>query len=664
MKVYRDLNSLPQFKGSVISIGSFDGVHAGHQQLLAQLTQLAHQYKSESVIITFDPHPREVIYPKDDSLRLLTSLHEKLLYLQKYGIDNVVVIPFTVEFSQQIPREYVEKFLIQKFNPSHIVIGYDHRFGLNRGGNINLLRDYESRGIFNIIEIKKQQLDEIIISSTVIRKAVEDGEMETANQLLKHFYRISGRVIHGNKVGTDLGFPTANLSIDGKNKLLPKDGIYSCLVTVDGVIFKGMLYIGNRPSLQKYYGKSIEVNVFDFDGNLYDKLIDVDVVQYLREDEKFNSLEELSMALGRDKEKAMASLEGYKFKSLEKSLGIAIAILNYNGREHLESYLPSVLHSSIKYDIEYFLVDNGSTDDSINYVTEWHPEFKIIPLRENHGFAQGYNLGINEIDAEYVVLLNSDILVDSPWIDDIIDLMEKDSEVAACQPKILSLMEKDQFEYAGAAGGYMDMLDYPFCRGRIFDLVEKDKNQYDGNYPVHWTSGAAMVVRKSVFQSLGGFDPWFFAHHEEIDICNRIQRAGYKLMAVNSVHVFHLGGGTLAYDNSRKVYLNFRNNIASMIKNHGVSRLIWLLPCRFLLDIIASFKFLLSGSIGSAWAVLRSYLSVLYHSPSILQRKRNDSDLIINLSKGKDYGLPRSRKSIVYQYFILGRRTYSKIMDS
>ena len=228
MEIYRDLNKLPAFKSStVLTIGSFDGVHQGHQRLLHKLKTLANNIGGQSLVITFQPHPRQIIYPKDKSLRLLTTMEEKIRYLAAENIDCLVIIPFTVEFSQLQPREYIESFLLKRFNPRYIVIGYDHRFGLNREGNFQLLKTYELPGQLEIIEINRQSVEEIVVSSTKIRNAVQNGDIHLANKLLNHPYPIYGMVIHGEKIGSKLGFPTANIQIENEFKLIPKYGIYA-----------------------------------------------------------------------------------------------------------------------------------------------------------------------------------------------------------------------------------------------------------------------------------------------------------------------------------------------------------------------------------------------------------------------------------------------------
>ncbi len=270
----------------------------------------------------------------------------------------------------------------------------------------------------------------------------------------------------------------------------------------------------------------------------------------------------------------------------------------------LRRYLPSVVKTNGNSSVEIVVADNGSTDDSLRILHDEFPDVKTIVLDKNYGFAEGYNRAINQIDSEYVVLLNSDVEVTERWLNTLLDYMDAHSEVAAVQPKILSWLRKDHFEHAGAAGGYLNILGYPYCRGRNFRGVEQDNGQYDDIVEVDWTSGACMCVRTKVYKEVGGLDAAFFAHMEEIDLCWRIRRAGWKLMCVPQSVVYHLGGGALSYDNPRKTYLNFRNNLLMIRKN---KRWPWaVLFCRFFLDYVAACYFLILGNVGSAKAVVEA----------------------------------------------------------
>ena len=264
-------------------------------------------------------------------------------------------------------------------------------------------------------------------------------------------------------------------------------------------------------------------------------------------------------------------------------------------------YLPSVVKANGNSSVEIVVADNGSTDDSLKVLREEFPGVKTIVLDQNYGFAEGYNRAINQIDSEYVVLLNSDVEVTDGWLDTMLDYMDTHPEVAAVQPKIRSWLHKDHFEHAGAAGGYLNILGYPYCRGRVLFHVEQDKGQYDTTAEIDWTTGACMCVRTRVYKESGGLDAAFFAHMEEIDLCWRMRNKGWKLACVPQSVVYHLGGGSLAYDNPRKTYLNFRNNLLMIYKNHPCRRTV--LTLRFFLDYIAALMFLLIGRHGSAKAI-------------------------------------------------------------
>ena len=279
----------------------------------------------------------------------------------------------------------------------------------------------------------------------------------------------------------------------------------------------------------------------------------------------------------------------------------SVIILNWNGAEMLRTYLPSVVQHT---EGEVIVADNGSTDKSLEVLAKEFPSVKTIVLDKNYGFAEGYNRAIEQVDSEYVVLLNSDVEVTEHWFTPLLDYMDAHKEVAAVQPKIRSWRKRDYFEHAGAAGGYLSALGYPYCRGRKFGRVEQDKGQYDTIAEVDWTTGACMCVRTKVYKDLGGLDASFFAHMEEIDLCWRMRNQGWKLACVPQSVVYHLGGGSLSYDNPRKTYLNFRNNLLMIYKN---SRCKWgVLSIRFFLDYAAAAMFLCIGKTGSAKAVLEA----------------------------------------------------------
>ncbi|MFA7132969.1 MAG: glycosyltransferase family 2 protein, partial [Bacteroidales bacterium] len=290
-------------------------------------------------------------------------------------------------------------------------------------------------------------------------------------------------------------------------------------------------------------------------------------------------------------------------------LKVAIVILNWNGKEILNTYLPSVIKNSDCAEI--IVADNGSTDNSISFLKEEYPQVRIIDNKENLGFAEGYNKALKEVDADYYVLLNSDVEVTPLWINPIIELMEKDQLIACCQPKILSYLEKNKFEYAGAAGGYIDYLGYPFCRGRVFNDTEEDKGQYDDEKEIFWATGASLFVRANVYNKLGGLDNDFFAHQEEIDFCWRVKNAGYKIYYCPKSVCYHLGGGTLNKTSPFKTFLNFRNNLYLLYKNLPKEKQIKIFVLRLPLDIIASFSFLMQGKVGEFKAVFKAYIAFL-----------------------------------------------------
>lgn len=320
MLVHRDITNLPSFKNAAITIGTFDGVHTGHLQIIHQLKKEAEQNNGESVIITFDPHPRMVLNAQKGQppIKLLNTLSEKIELLNKQGIDHLVIVPFTMEFSNQSAEEYIRDFLVSKFHPKTIIIGYDHHYGKNRTGDYKLLEKYQQELGYKVKEIPVHILHHITISSTKIRHALNESDISTANECLGYDYFFEGRVIDGNKLGRTLGYPTANMYVSDENKLIPENGIYAVLASIgkdenEGFRFqaisdhKGMMSIGTRPTIG---GNNvvIEVNIFDFEEDIYNHIIRVYVKQFLRKEEKFNSLEELKEAIANDKIYAMRLL--------------------------------------------------------------------------------------------------------------------------------------------------------------------------------------------------------------------------------------------------------------------------------------------------------------------------------------------------------------------
>ena len=329
---------------------------------------------------------------------------------------------------------------------------------------------------------------------------------------------------------------------------------------------------------------------------------------------------------------------------------IAIVILNWNGIKYLQRFLASVVSNSGSVDSEVWVVDNGSTDDSVEYVKHEFPTVKVLCFNENYGFTGGYNRALRSIKSEYYVILNSDIEVSPNWLDPIIDSMDKDSSIAASAPKLLEWNNKNTFEYAGAAGGFIDHLGFPFCRGRIISKVENDVGQYDNPISVFWATGAALVIRSEIFHSLGGFDDLFFAHMEEIDLCWRIKNAGYQIYNYPQSAVYHVGGGTLPNNNPHKIFLNYRNNLLLLFKNLPSNRVFKVLFYRFFLDMASFGVFLLQGKFKFAGAVIRAYCDFFK------MRKKYTIDRT-NLKWHPDI----YHKSIVFKFFLKKKHKFSDL---
>lgn len=303
----------------------------------------------------------------------------------------------------------------------------------------------------------------------------------------------------------------------------------------------------------------------------------------------------------------------------------SVVILNWNGAEMLRRFLPSVIAYSQGEGVEICVADNASSDNSCEVIEREFPEVRLIRLSENYGFAEGYNRALQQIDAEYVVLLNSDVEVTSGWLEPMTDYLDKHPQVAACQPKLLSFQEKSCFEYAGAAGGFIDKYGYPFCRGRIFDVIESDHGQYDDIIPVFWATGAALLIRLQVYREVGGLDGRFFAHMEEIDLCWRLRSRGYGIVCLPFSKVYHVGGATLKKENPRKTLLNFRNNLIMLYKNLPENELYRVMRVRLFLDYLAAFVFLLKGDKNNSLAVLRARKE--YMSMRFLFKAERDENL-------------------------------------
>ncbi len=335
---------------------------------------------------------------------------------------------------------------------------------------------------------------------------------------------------------------------------------------------------------------------------------------------------------------------------------VAIVILNWNGKPFLEQFLPSVLATDYP-DADVYIADNGSTDDSIRFLKENFSGVSILLNSGNIGFAQGYNEALSRVEADYYVLLNQDVAVTPEWVTPIVELMESDPAIAACQPKIRSWHNREYFEYAGASGGWIDRYGFPFCRGRIFHSVEKDKGQYNEVCPVFWASGAALFIRASLYHEAGGLDPDFFAHMEEIDLCWRLQRLGHRIMVCPKSVVYHVGGGSLPQGNPRKIYLNFRNNLIMLYKNLPPEERRALLLTRLSLDGFAAVKSLFTKNTSdfrSIWKAHRSFFKWRAE-----YKKKINTDLI---PRPSFFSLPGVYKdSIVWQYFIEKKKAFSAL---
>lgn len=333
---------------------------------------------------------------------------------------------------------------------------------------------------------------------------------------------------------------------------------------------------------------------------------------------------------------------------------VKVVILNWNGAKHLERFLPSVV-SNTPEGVGIVVADNGSTDGSVSLLEERFPSVEIVRLPENYGFAEGYNRALSRIEADCYILLNSDVETPDGWCKPLTDALEADSTLAAVSPKIMSLDSPDTFEYAGACGGFIDALGYPFCRGRILSAIEKDRGQYDTPCDIFWASGACMACRSDVFHAVGGFDADFFAHQEEIDLCWRMQKAGYRIGVVPASRVYHLGGGTLA-PSPRKNFLNFRNNLAMLYKNLPRKQLYPVLILRMLCDGVSALAFLLKGQKDNFMAVYRAHEEFRKWLPSLKAKRRAIAARSVTESTRIYKG------SIVIRY-IFGRRTFGRLMS-
>jgi GT2 family glycosyltransferase len=337
------------------------------------------------------------------------------------------------------------------------------------------------------------------------------------------------------------------------------------------------------------------------------------------------------------------------------SPAVAVVILNFNGRSFLEKFLPQVIQNSPGHQI--YLADNASTDDSVKFTTEHFPDVNIISNTGNYGYARGYNEALKSVKADYYILLNSDVEVTANWIEPVISLMEKDKTIAAAQPKLLDYNQQHLFEYAGAAGGFIDKYGYPFCRGRVFSNIETDKQQFNDAREVFWATGACLFVRSNAYWSVGGLDNDYFAHMEEIDLCWRLKNTGHKVYVQPESVVYHVGGGTLNKISSRKTFLNFRNNLMTLAKNHPPKFLAFKILWRLKLDGIAGVRFLLTGNASHCWAVIQAHFAFYRRLPSTFRKRKE-------IRRNENFQYNRSQMytgNIVLEFFLRGKKTFSDL---
>ncbi len=309
MKIYHHINDFQRLNNAVVTIGTFDGVHQGHRQIIARLKELARQTGGETVILTFFPHPRMIIHPEDQDLKLITTIHERAALLEQLGVDHLIITPFSRDFSNQSAEAYIKDVLVNKIGTRQIIIGYDHRFGKDRQGGLSDLQQAAPVFGFEVIEIPKQDIDHVAVSSTRIREALLKADIEQANNFLGYPFFITGKVIRGNQIGRQIGYPTANLLVEEGYKLIPADGIFAATVQLDDEIFQGMAYIGHRPTINGMT-RNIEVNIFDFNRDIYNQTLQMNFIHFVRHDVKFSSLDGLKDQLAQDRLDVLALLNG------------------------------------------------------------------------------------------------------------------------------------------------------------------------------------------------------------------------------------------------------------------------------------------------------------------------------------------------------------------
>jgi len=333
----------------------------------------------------------------------------------------------------------------------------------------------------------------------------------------------------------------------------------------------------------------------------------------------------------------------------------AVVILSYNGQSWHEKFLPLIL-SEAEGNYDVIVADNASSDDTLSYVRKNFPSVKTLRLESNHGFSYGYSAALKQIQAKYFVLLSADFGVTKGWFEPLLAAMQRYPGLAACQPKIRYWREPEYFEYAGAGGGFMDSLGYLFCRGRLFFDLEKDKGQYDDDIEVFWASGGCMMVRADLYEKVGGLDPDFYAHMEEVDLCWRLKNAGYKIGYIGQSTVYHVGGSVISYGSPQKLYYNFRNNLIILFKNERTARLLWLLPFRLILDGVAAVQMLFKGNYKGVATIFKAHIHFYKKLGKWYNRRKVCKKLVVHRNKGGIF-----KKSIVFQYFILRKRKFTQL---
>jgi len=339
---------------------------------------------------------------------------------------------------------------------------------------------------------------------------------------------------------------------------------------------------------------------------------------------------------------------------------VAVVILSWNGRKFLEQFLPSLLKTTYS-NVSYYVADNASTDNTVEFLKDSFPLLKIIQIKKNYGFAEGYNIALKQVDSDYYVLLNQDVEVTPNWIEPIVSLMENNQKVAACQPKMLEFHNRELFEYAGAAGGFLDKHIYAFCRGRFFKTNEKDVGQYNCASEIVWASGACMFIRSRLFHTIGGLDADFFAHFEEIDLCWRLKNAGYSIMYCPESVIYHVGGGSLPQGNPRKTFLNYRNNMSALVKNLPSENVFNLVLIRYCLDIISAYKSLFSGNWRDYIAITKAHLYFVLNIRKLLSKRKE----VWKKVRSNKIALPNRKGfyngSIIMDYFVKKIHSFSEL---